>query len=66
VVVTGTGAGREAAGNDMSAMLDDVGHVMLHSRSKQDAIWEHAAASITPLAPFYPQEVQRLPGHGYA
>ena len=28
VVVTGAGAGRKAAGNDMSALVDDVGHPM--------------------------------------
>ena len=61
VVVTGAGAGRKAAGNDMSAVVDDVGHVMPLSRSMPDAIGERAAASITPPAPFYRQELQRLP-----
>jgi hypothetical protein len=33
VIVTGAGAARKAAGNDMSGVLDDdVGHVMPHSR----------------------------------
>src|SRR2546423_3332769 len=50
VVVTGAGAGRKAAGNDMSAVVDDVGHVMPLSRSMPDAIGERAAASITPSA----------------
>ena len=66
VVVTGAGAGRKAAGNDMSAVMDDVGHVMPLSRSMPDAIGERAAASITPPAPFYRQELQRLPSSRWA
>src|SRR5262245_45323643 len=47
MIVTGAGAGRKAAGNEVSAVVDDVGHLMPHSRSLPNAIGEHAAASIT-------------------
>ena len=60
VVVTGAGAGRKAAGNDMSAVVDDVGHAMPLFRSMPDAIRESAAASITPPAPFSRRELRRL------
>jgi hypothetical protein len=35
-----------SAGNDMSAVVDDVGHVMPLSRSMPDAIGERAASSM--------------------
>src|SRR5262245_26942064 len=43
VVVTGAGAGGKAAGNDMRAVVDDIGHVVPPYRWMPNAI-----ASITP------------------
>src|SRR6516162_1250911 len=53
VVVTGAGAGRKAAGNDMRAVVDDVGHVVPRFRLMADANQESAAASITPPVQFH-------------
>jgi hypothetical protein len=77
VVVTGAGAGWKATGNDVCAVVDNIGHVVPRTRSLWDASQESAAASITPPASlFHPemgtadteegQNVPQLPKRGDA
>ena len=59
MVVTGAGAGRKSAGNDMSAVVDDVSHAMLFPVRARCYRGNRATASIIPPTRLYCQELTR-------